>query len=89
MDKIVYCSCRCQNASDSGDFVPQTLYRTFAMDPVLQYYDLHVEYDCETANVSLLYATKCTTRVKSCQGGAGRWACDGIMEHPTLLILYY
>ena len=22
-------------------------------------------------------------------GGAGRWASDGIMHHPTLLILYY
>jgi len=39
----------------------------------------------------LYYATKCITLVKSCQGGAGRWACDGIMEHPTLLIglIYY
>ena len=44
--------------------------------------------DCETANASLLNALR-SMLVKSCHGGAGRWASDGIMEHPTLLILYY
>jgi len=41
---------------------------------------------CSSANIEQGKTVQCTTLVKSCQGGAGRWACDGIMEHPTLLI---